>query len=123
MVGKTIAHYHIIEKIGEGGMGLVFKARDSHLARIVALQVLPPEKVADPDRKERFVREAKSASALNHPNIITVYDIAEADGMQFIAMEYVHGKTLEALIGPKGLRLPEALTYAADIASALASFL
>ena len=121
MVGKTIAHYHIIEKIGEGGMGVVFKARDAHLDRLVALKILPPEKVADPDRKERFVREAKSASALNHPNIITVYDIAEADGVQFIAMEYVHGKTLEVLIGRKGLRLPEALTYAADIASALAS--
>ena len=121
MIGKAIAHYHIIEKIGAGGMGLVFKARDAHLDRVVALKVLPPEKVADPDRKRRFVQEAKSASALNHPSIITVYDIADADGVQFIAMEYVHGKTLEELIGRKGLSLPEALTYAAAIASALAS--
>jgi len=72
MVGKTISHYQVLEKIGEGGMGVVYKARDTHLDRFVAIKVLPPEKVADPERKRRFVQEAKAASALNHPNIITV---------------------------------------------------
>ena len=120
MIGKTIAHYQILEKVGAGGMGVVFKARDAHLDRFIALKVLPAEKVADPNRKRRFVQEAKAASALNHPNIITVYDIAESGGVQFIAMEYVEGTTLERLIGRKRLHLPEALTYAAEIASALA---
>jgi eukaryotic-like serine/threonine-protein kinase len=120
MIGETIAHYHVIEKIGAGGMGVVFKARDTHLDRFVALKILPAEKITDPDRKRRFVQEAKAASALNHPNIITVYDIAESGGVQFIAMEYVEGKTLERLIARKCLRWQQALTYAAEIASALA---
>ena len=82
--------------------------------------MLPPEKVADPERKHRFVQEARSASALNHPNIVTVYDIDQADGVDFIAMEYVEGKTLDELIGRKGLKLNEALKYAVQIADALA---
>jgi Tol biopolymer transport system component len=101
-------------------MGLVWKARDTRLDRFVALKTLPAERVADPERKRRFAQEAKSASALNHPNIVHIYDIADADGMQFIAMEYVHGKTLEQLIGRKGLRLNEVLKYALQIADALA---
>ena len=80
MIGRRLQHYEIIEKLGEGGMGVVYKAQDLHLDRPVALKVLPPEKVADPDRKRRFVQEAKAASALNHPNIITIYDIDRADG-------------------------------------------
>jgi serine/threonine protein kinase len=120
MIGRTLQHYQIVETLGRGGMGVVYKARDTHLDRFVAIKVLPPEKVADPERKRRFVQEAKAASALNHPNIVHVYDIAEADGIQFIAMEYVAGKTLDQMIGRKGLRLNETLKYAVQIADALA---
>jgi serine/threonine protein kinase len=120
MIGRTILHYQIVETLGRGGMGVVYKARDTHLDRFVAIKVLPPEKVADPERKRRFVQEAKAASALNHPNIVHIYDIAEADGIQFIAMEYVSGKTLDQMIGRKGLRLNETLKYAVQIADALA---
>ena len=102
-------------------MGVVYKARDTHLDRFVAIKVLPPEKVADPDRKRRFVQEAKAASALNHPNIVTIHDIDQADGTDFIAMEYVDGKTLDQLIPRKGMRLNEALKYAVQIADALAA--
>src|SRR5229473_652135 len=89
MIGRTILHYQIVETLGRGGMGVVYKAKDTHLERFVAIKVLPPEKVADPERKRRFVQEAKAASALNHPNIVHIYDIAEADGIDYIAMEYV----------------------------------
>ena len=121
MVGRTISHYEIIEKLGEGGMGVVYKARDTHLDRFVAIKVLPPEKVADAERKRRFVQEAKSASALNHPNIITIHDIASDNGLDFIAMEYVPGKALNQLLTRKGLPLAEALKYAVQIADALAA--
>jgi len=119
MTGRTLAHYQIVEKLGEGGMGVVWKARDTHLDRFVALKLLPAERLADPERKRRFVQEAKSASALNHPNIIHIYDISEAEGV-FLAMEYVTGKTLDGLIGRKGLRLQDALKYASQIVDALA---
>jgi serine/threonine protein kinase len=82
MVGRTISHYEIIEKLGEGGMGVIYKARDAHLDRFVAIKALPLEKVADAERKRRFVLEAKSASALNHPNIITIHDIASDHGVE-----------------------------------------
>mgnify|MGYP001049643473 CR=1 FL=1 len=121
MIGRTIAHYEILEKLGEGGMGVVYKARDTHLDRFVAIKVLPPEKVADPERKRRFVQEAKAASALNHPNIITIHDIASDAGRDFIVMEYVAGKTLDQLVGRKGLKLNETLKYAVQIADALAT--
>jgi len=120
MTGRTISHYEVLEKLGEGGMGVVYKARDSHLKRFVALKVLPTEKVADAERKQRFVQEARAASALNHPNIVTVHDIDQSDGIDFIAMEYVEGKSLGELIGRKGLKLSEALKYAVQIADALA---
>jgi len=120
MIGKTVGHYQITEKLGEGGMGVVFKARDTHLDRFAAIKVLPAEKVADPERKRRFIQEAKAASALNHPSIITIYDIDQADGTDFIAMEYVPGKTLDELIPRKGMRLSLALKYAVQIADALA---
>jgi serine/threonine protein kinase len=120
MTGRILAHYQIVEKLGEGGMGVVYKARDLHLDRFVALKLLPSEKLADPERKRRFVQEAKSASALNHPNIIHIYDISDSEGVPFLAMEYVAGKTLSGLIGRKGLRLDDALKYAIQIADALA---
>src|SRR5436305_1673856 len=120
MTGRTIGHYQVISKIGEGGMGVVYKAHDMHLDRFVAIKVLPPEKVADPQRKARFVQEAKAASALNHPNIIHVYDVFQDGSDDFIAMEYVPVKTLDQLIGRKGLALKDALKYAVQIADALA---
>ena len=119
MIGKTLGHYQITEKIGAGGMGVVYKARDLHLDRFVALKILPPEKVADRERKRRFVQEAKASSALNHPNIVHVYDIDQSDGTDYIAMEYVEGKTLDQRIGYRGMRLSDALKYAVQIADAL----
>ena len=120
MIGKTISHYKILEKLGEGGMGVVYKARDTNLDRFVGIKVLPAEKVADPERKQRFVQEAKAASSLNHPNIITIYDIGQAEGVDFIAMECVIGNTLDQLIPRHGMRLNEALKCAIQIADALA---
>jgi len=121
LLGHTIAHYEIVEKLGEGGMAVVYKARDLHLDRFAALKILPPDKVADPERKRRFVQEAKAASALNHPNIITIHDISSDQGVDFIAMEYVAGKPLDQLIPRKGLPPAEALKYAVQIADALAA--
>src|SRR5687767_1954982 len=100
-------------------MGVVYKARDTRLNRPVAIKVLPPEWVADPERKRRFVQEAKAASALNHPNIIHIYGIDTDSGVDFMAMEYVDGRTLDDLIGGKGLKIGEILKYAVQIADAL----
>src|SRR5207253_7210152 len=119
MKGRTLLHYEILDKLGEGAMGAVWQARDTRLNRIVAIKTLPADKVADPQRKRRFVQEAQSASALNHPNIITIHDIASDNGVDFIVMEYVAGKTLDQLIPRKGLRLSEVLKYAVQIAEAL----
>lgn len=119
MVGRTVSHYTIEEKLGEGGMGVVYKARDMRLGRFVALKILPADKVADAERKRRFVQEAKAASALNHPNIITIYDIDQVNGIDFIAMEHVDGKTLDRLIPRNGMRLNEVLKCAIQIAAAL----
>jgi Tol biopolymer transport system component/serine/threonine protein kinase len=120
MIGRTVSHYQILEELGEGGMGVVYKALDTHLDRFVAVKVLPPERVADADRKRRFVQEAKAASALNHPNIVTIHDIDSADGIDFIAMELVAGKTLDRWIPRHGLRLNETLKYSVQVADALA---
>ena len=100
MIGKRVSHYRIIEKLGSGGMGDVYLAEDLELERRVALKILPAAFAAEPGRLQRFVREAKAASALNHPNVATIYEIREADGVHFIAMEYVAGKTLEDLDKP-----------------------
>jgi len=119
MIPAAIAHYQIVEQLGEGGMGVVWKARDTHLDRFVAIKVLPSEAVG-PAGLPRLVHEAKAASALNHPNIIHIYDVGEWEGVPYIAMEYVGGKTLGELIGRRGLRLTEALKYGAQIADAMA---
>jgi serine/threonine protein kinase len=121
LIGRTLGHYEVIEKAGEGGMGAVYKARDIRLGRTVALKTLPGESVANPERKQRFALEARAASALNHPNIITIYDIDVADGVDFIAMEYVAGHTLADLIPPGGMEPARAIQFAAQIADALAT--
>jgi Tol biopolymer transport system component/predicted Ser/Thr protein kinase len=120
VIGRTLLHYTVGDKLGEGGMGVVYKATDTHLDRFVALKVLPPERVADEERKRRFVQEAKAASALNHPNIVHVYDIATDHDTTFIAMEYVPGKTLDELIPRQGLPVASVLKYAVQIADGLA---
>jgi serine/threonine protein kinase len=120
MVGQTILHYRVIEKLGAGGMGEIYKAEDTRLKRIVAVKALSPRLSTDPERRKRFFQEARAASALNHPNIITLYDIISDDDMQCIVMEYVAGKTLRDVIPAGGLRAPQALQYASQMAGALA---
>ncbi len=119
MIGRTISHYKVLEKLGEGGMGEVYRARDTRLDRTVAIKALRPEALGNPERKRRFEQEAKSASALNHPNIVTIHDIDSAEGVEFIVMEYVDGHPLDRLIREGGLALGQALDYAGQIAAAL----
>src|SRR5262245_24130498 len=116
---KIVGHYEILQKIGEGGMGIVYKARDLRLDRIVALKMLSGERL-DPVQRERLIREARTASALNHPNIVTIYEVDEADGIQLVGMEYVSGKSLAQMIRPGGLPLEDVLRYAVQIAEAAA---
>jgi serine/threonine protein kinase len=119
MIGQTLSHFQILEKVGEGGMGVVYKAVDLNLKRSVALKLLPPEVTNDPGRRKRFVQEAQSASALNHPHIVTIHEIGSAGEVDFIAMEYVEGNPLQKVIGKTGLELGSALKYAIQIADAL----
>lgn len=121
MLGMTILHYEFVEKIGSGGMGEVFKAHDKRLNRHVAIKALPYGMSADPDRRRRFIQEAQTASALNHPNIITIHDVFHEGDTHFIVMEYVAGLTLLESIPPTGMRISEMLLCSAQMASALSA--
>jgi len=121
MIGRHLSHFRIVDRIGEGGMGVVYRAEDEKLQRVVALKVLPPEKLADEERRLRFVREARTAAAVTHPNIAVVHEIDEADGVVFIAMELIEGKTLREVIGGKPMPLREALRLGVEIAEGLSA--
>jgi len=119
MVGRTVLHYRLIEKIGSGGMGEIYKAQDSRLNRFVAIKVLTAAKSGDADRRRRFIQEAQAASALNHPNIITIHDIIAEPDTDYLVMEFVAGMTLLDLIPSGGLRVPQVLRYSCQMADAL----
>lgn len=121
LAGRTIGRYKVQEQVGSGGMGVVYRALDTRLGRTVALKVLPPGLTADPQRRSRFVREAKAASALNHPNIVTIFDIDRVEGIDLIAMEYLPGRTLQDVLARGRIPASEALNYALQIAEALAA--
>src|SRR5262245_13739244 len=117
----TLSHYRIVSKIGEGGMGEVYLAQDTKLDRKVALKILPVELAANQDRMRRFVQEAKAASALNHPNILTIFEFDETESGQFIATEFIEGETLRERIKRSSPNLGESLAIATQIAGALAA--
>src|SRR5919205_3801733 len=117
---KFIAHYRIIEPLGAGGMGAVYKAHDEKLQRVVALKMLPPEAISQADRRRRFLQEARAASALNHPHILTVYEVGEDGGHPYMAMEYVEGETLRQKIKAGALQVKEALEIAIQVVEGLA---
>ena len=120
MIGKTVGHYRITAKLGAGGMGEVFLAEDTRLERKAAIKFLPAEMAADPERRQRFLKEARAASALNHPHVCVVYDVGETDdGLPFIAMEFVEGQSLDALVQQGPLEIVRVVEIAVQVADAL----
>src|SRR6476469_3535424 len=118
ITGETISHYRILHQLGGGGMGVVYEAEDLNLGRHIALKFLPVDLEKDPSALERFQREARAASALNHPNICTIYEIGQADGRYFIAMELLEGKTLKQRIGKQAMAIDVVTDLAIQIADA-----
>ncbi|MDP2961047.1 MAG: protein kinase, partial [candidate division Zixibacteria bacterium] len=115
MIGKTISHYKILKKLGEGGMGVVYKAQDIQLQRLVALKFLPPHIADHPEEKARFIHEAQSASALNHPNVTTIYSIEGSPEGLFIAMEYIEGKTVKEIVEKESPSIKRVLEIAIQV--------
>jgi serine/threonine protein kinase len=120
-IGRKIGPYEVIEQLGSGGMGEVYLAQDTRLDRLVALKILPAYFVSDDDRLRRFQREARAVSALNHPNILTIHEVGELDGVHFIATEFIDGQTIRELIAAGALSLPDVLDISAQVAAALSA--